>query len=241
VSGAFAKPLDDDIGRARRLVDELTPGLADDVSRDIDRVFLCATTADAAAALLDRATAALTGAESHVHAQVTHWDADAHDWIAEDGTLVGRRRSVFVDRAANRVESIAADGTRDVHPLRKPLRRRLVAYCVVLVLTAAGIVWYAVAPGIAAYQFGSVLMLPGLAWLLIVLGLKLPVTARWVAAAAAAAIGLVGYLSVGGAQWWYWGKLAVWPLVIMVYAQFGPGTSDEPWYGGRRDGAWGPP
>jgi hypothetical protein len=111
----------------------------------------------------------------------------------------------------------------------------------VLVVTLAGIVWHAVAPGVTAYQFASVLMLPGLAVLVTGAGMKLSVPARWVAALAIALLMLAGYLLEGGPEWWYWGKLAVWPLVIQLYARFGPAVRDEPWYGGHRDGAWGPP
>ena len=58
--------------------------------------------------------------------------------------------------------------------------------------------------------------------------------------------GSVAYVLFDGSQWWLWGQVALLPFVLLVLISGvkppKPGQPPpEPWYGGTRDGPWGPP
>jgi peptidoglycan/LPS O-acetylase OafA/YrhL len=123
-------------------------------------------------------------------------------------------------------------------------KRRAIA--LMLVSAAGGVTWYALAPDVASTQAGSILILPGLITLLVWAGRRLPRWLDWVIAIAFALGGNVAYVLVGGSQWWFWGQLACWPLVLLVLTWVRPPRPDDKrpgvqWYGGMQDGPWGPP
>lgn len=125
---------------------------------------------------------------------------------------------------------------------RKWRRRSVMA---ISVGAAAGITWYALAPGVASYQVGYTLTLPALITAVVWIGKRLPRWLDWVIAIALASGGPLAYVVIGGSQWWLWGQLAVLPLVLLVLVSAKPASPDErapgQWYGGMQDGPWGPP
>jgi peptidoglycan/LPS O-acetylase OafA/YrhL len=129
----------------------------------------------------------------------------------------------------------------------RPRRRTVViGVAVSVVLGGVGIWWYADAPGPAAYNGGSLLVLPLVVIALIALHKILPTWLEWTGAVAIALVGPVGYLIFGGSQWWNWGQYTPFPLILLIASRTGmvdPDRADrsEPWYGGPIDGPWGPP
>jgi hypothetical protein len=96
---------------------------------------------------------------------------------------------------------------------------------------------------VASHQASLLLILPIFIALLWRVGHWLPIRVQWVLAILSAAAGWAGYLFIGGSQWWCWGQFAVVPLatlIIVTVAKGNPGGLG-PWYGGLRDGPWGPP
>jgi hypothetical protein len=114
-----------------------------------------------------------------------------------------------------------------------------------LVGAAGGIAWYVLAPGVASYQVGYLLVLPGLITALIWLGRRLPRWLDWTIALALAAGGATAYVLLGGSQWWLWAQIAAVPLVLLIVTSGRPPSGSDQygdrWYGGTQDGPWGPP
>jgi peptidoglycan/LPS O-acetylase OafA/YrhL len=126
---------------------------------------------------------------------------------------------------------------------RKWKRRSLTA---ISISAAAGTTWYALEPGVASYQVGYTLALPALITASVWIGKRLPRWLDWVIAIALGAGGATAYVLVGGSRWWLWAQFALLPFVLLVVISSvkppKPGQSPpEPWYGGMRDGPWGPP
>jgi hypothetical protein len=110
-------------------------------------------------------------------------------------------------------------------------------------LAVLGVLLYATSPGVASYNASWLLVAPLLFAVLWWMYERVPVWFAWSAAAALALIGPVGYLIVGGAQWWNWGQLAPVPLAVLIAARGikqDQGEGGTP-YGGYVDGPWGPP
>lgn len=131
----------------------------------------------------------------------------------------------------------------DPEVARRWRRRSLLA---ISVGTAGGIAWYAMAPGLASYQIGYSLALPGIITAIVWIGKRLPRWLDWVIAVALGAGGSVAYVLFDGSRWWLWAQIALLPFVLLVLASgvkpSKPGQRPtEPWYGGMRDGPWGGP
>jgi hypothetical protein len=121
---------------------------------------------------------------------------------------------------------------------------RRVGLVLAVLSAAAGVVWYAMTPGVGSYQASSLLTLPLVMVVLVWLHHRLPVWLQWAIAIPLALVGPIGYLVAGGAQWWNWGQVASFPLVMLAIALSLRSENDEasePWYGGVGDGPWGPP
>ena len=56
-----------------------------------------------------------------------------------------------------------------------------------------------------------------------------------------AAVGVVWYAVIGGAQWWNWGQMTPLPLLLLTLSQAAKSKSDRSSAGGVGDGPWGPP
>jgi hypothetical protein len=114
-----------------------------------------------------------------------------------------------------------------------------------VIAAVAGAGYYAVAPGVASYQIGFVLVFPLLFVVLFWLHRRLPTTVQWSLAVTLAVGGPVCYLILGGSQWWAWAQVAVLPFVLLVIGRSLSRTPSaaarEPWYGGHMEGPWGPP
>jgi peptidoglycan/LPS O-acetylase OafA/YrhL len=126
---------------------------------------------------------------------------------------------------------------------RRWKRRSLAA---ISVGAAVGITWYALAPGVASYQIGYTLALPAIITAMVWIGKRLPRWLDWVIAVALGALGSLAYVLFDGSQWWLWAQVALLPFVLLVgISSVKPPKSGrpppEPWYGGMRDGPWGPP
>lgn len=121
----------------------------------------------------------------------------------------------------------------------------MVTTTVMLVGAVGGISWYALEPGVASYQVGYTLALPALITALVWIGRRLPRWLDWIIAIAVAIAGSAAYVMVGGSQWWLWTQIVLLPLVLLVATSSrstgSPDPDRVPWYGGMRDGPWGPP
>jgi len=145
-------------------------------------------------------------------------------------------------RRKDEVHEVTIDFT-DPAVARRWRRRTLLA---ISVGAAGGITWYALAPGVASYQIGYTLALPAIITAIVWIGKRLPRWLDWVIAVAMGASGSVAYVLFDGSQWWLWAQVALLPFVLLVLISGvkppKPGQSPpEPWYGGMRDGPWGPP
>jgi hypothetical protein len=112
--------------------------------------------------------------------------------------------------------------------------------------TTGGIAWYVAAPGVASYQIGYTLALPGIITAIVWIGRRLPRWLDWAIAVALGAGGSLGYILVDGSRWWLWAQVALLPFVLLVLISGvkppQPGERpSEPWYGGMQDGPWGGP
>jgi hypothetical protein len=101
---------------------------------------------------------------------------------------------------------------------RRRRRRRAWAVGGAFALAAAGVAWYVVDPGIASYQASGLLVGPALVIALVWLHRRLPIALQWTVALALLVAGPVGYLVVGGDQWWSWGQLMPLPFFLLVVA-----------------------
>jgi hypothetical protein len=114
-----------------------------------------------------------------------------------------------------------------------------------LVDALAGATYYALAPGVASYQIGFTMVVPLLVVALVWLHRRLWRPVQWALVIVLACAGPTGYLIFGGAQWWAWGQLAIFPFVLLVAARgvdrTPRGARFQQWYCGLRDGPWGPP
>jgi peptidoglycan/LPS O-acetylase OafA/YrhL len=145
-------------------------------------------------------------------------------------------------RRKDEVHEVTIDFT-DPAVARRWKRRSL---AVISVGAAVGITWYALAPGVASYQIGYPLALPALITAIVWVGKRLPRWLDWVIAVVVGAAGSLAYVLFDGSQWWLWAQVALLPFVLLVLISGvkppKPGQSpQEPWYGGMRDGPWGPP
>jgi hypothetical protein len=121
-------------------------------------------------------------------------------------------------------------------------RTRLACLVVALLSGAAGATWYAISPGVASYQVSVPLMLPALAIVLIWAQRRLPRPLHWPLALVLAPIGPLGYLFIGGAQWWSWGQLTLLPLILLAgRGAVSSESADRSRYRAFGDGPWGPP
>ncbi len=126
---------------------------------------------------------------------------------------------------------------------RRWRRRSLLAASIGVLV---GISWYVLAPGVASYQVGYTLALPGIITALVWVGKRLPRWLDWTIAVALGGGGAAGYVVFDGSQWWLWAQLALLPFVLLVVTSgaTAPDAGPRPprqWYGGTQDGPWGPP
>jgi hypothetical protein len=129
-------------------------------------------------------------------------------------------------------------------PLLSPAakRRWLIA---TLVAAIAGVIYYALAPGVASTQVGLPLTVPLLCIALVWLHRHLPLAVQWAIAVPLAVAGPASYVIFSGAQLWAWGQLAVFPLFGLLidrgFIKRGTPPRSGPWYGGPMQGPYGPP
>jgi hypothetical protein len=109
-----------------------------------------------------------------------------------------------------------------------------------MTLATAAILWYAIAPGVASYQLGTLLSMPALGLALAWLHRHLPDRWQWGLAAAIAPVGPAGYLVFGGSQGWAAYTLTLLPLCSLIVAGR-PDATDQPGIPGWVEGPWGPP
>jgi hypothetical protein len=138
-----------------------------------------------------------------------------------------------------------SSGAGEVPGMRAAARRvRRGGVVAIIALGAYGVVLYAIAPGVGSYQASLLLILPIFILVLSRVGRRLPTRVQWALAIPLAALGWIGYLFIGGSQWWSWGQFAVFPLatlIIVTATKRNPNGLRAQWYGGLRDGPWGPP
>jgi hypothetical protein len=121
-------------------------------------------------------------------------------------------------------------------------RARTVALVVLFLLGAAGATWYVLSPDVGSYQASVLLMLPILAVVLIWLYRRLPPRLGLALAIALAPIGPLGYLVLGGSQWWNWGQMTILPLVLLLGHRARSRVPSRDYdYRVPMDGPWGPP
>ena len=120
---------------------------------------------------------------------------------------------------------------------------RALAVTAAFVVAAAGVVAYALAPGVGTFQLSFLLVLPAMLIAFLWLHRRLPMWLQWSAAIAIAPVGPIAYLIWGGDQWWNWGQATPTPLILLLLRTFAhhDDPSREPWYGGYADGPFGPP
>jgi hypothetical protein len=232
---------------ARAIEELLAPG---DVSSDETRVVAYVPTEDEAIELRRSIEERLTTAGLSASVALARWDGEVGLWRRPDGSLTRSLRKRKVPHArqgasverGRRVTGIGVGDREFVSTSgRSSIRRRMIKLAVVVMLAAAGIVWYALAPGVASFQVGWLLELPAFAWLLWWLSRQLSTPVKWAGAVILALAGTTGYLLVGGSQWWYWGQFAIWPLVLLILGRAKPSARPDAWVGGPIEGPWGPP
>jgi hypothetical protein len=105
---------------------------------------------------------------------------------------------------------------------------------------AAGVVWYAIAPGVGSFQASGLLTAPALVMVLVWLHRRLPLKLQWALAIGIAAIGPIGYLTFDGSQWWNWGQLTPFPLLLLAVSRPGWESSQDA-LSDEMAGPFGPP
>lgn len=121
-------------------------------------------------------------------------------------------------------------------------RELKIAWAVSTPLAAGGVAWYATDPRVESYQVSLLLVVPFLALALYSLSRVIPEPVQWAGGLVFAAIGVGGWLVVGGDQWWNWGQMAVLPLMMLIVrAQERSSGRQGESYGAMADGPWGPP
>ena len=104
--------------------------------------------------------------------------------------------------------------------IRRAAKRVLrVALLISVVAGVVGVVLYASAPDVASYQASSLLVLPIFIVALAFAHHRLSTRIEWPLAVVLAIAGPVGYVVVGGDQWWNWGQFAVYPFVFLAMAR----------------------
>ncbi len=232
---------------AERLTGALQAALNTDddaVSHDARRIFVYADSQEALAVARRVVTDQLRQAELAATVTSSHWNEATNDWHLPDGAPA---RSLLVRTGPpppeGTIVSFERRGTQVNLGPRELKRAARVALALAFVCAAGGITWYALAPDVGSYQATFVLVLPALIVLLVWLYRRLPRRLSWTLAIALAVGGPTAYVVEGGSQWWYWGKMAVMPLMLLLLTRVKPGsvTRSERWYGGLSDGPWGPP
>jgi hypothetical protein len=113
-----------------------------------------------------------------------------------------------------------------------------ILFAVSLLLAGTGVLWYALTPNVASYQVSSLLTLPAFIMVSVWLHHRIPLRLQWAIAWPLALVGPIGYLVLGGSQWWNWGQLTPLPLILLAIAR-------DPDDGGSGivfpDAPWGPP
>ena len=113
----------------------------------------------------------------------------------------------------------------------------------IVTLAAAAVLWYAIAPGVASYQIGTLLIVPMLGLVLVWLHRHLPKWCQWGLALAIAPVGPAGYFIFGGSEWWAAYTLTLLPLLshIVTHTTSPTSIADQTGIPGWLDGPWGPP
>lgn len=178
-----------------------------DVTHDDSLLFVYAANKDDLARSRIALEGALqaTGASASIHTAA--WDQRHKRWRRPDGST---------SHVQSHLPARAVKPTDIRLTLRRPLQ---IAAGIALVLAPLGAIWYAASPGAITYQAFTVLTLPAVLISVFWIGRRLPRRWRWVLALLLAPIGPVGYVVLGGSQWWAWGQLSVVPLVILVISE----------------------
>ena len=251
-----------DFGEAGQVYDDERPGPAaafageiadlvseDEVSYHQARVFAYVRTRAEAISLRQSIEQRLQSDGSPAKVSIAQWDEQAGLWRKPDGTpepgqgnrnVLRVRPGEPISIPRSRTEISFGDRRFVWTRERSSTRGHPIKLAVVAMLAAAGIAWYASAPGVASYTLGSLLVYPAFIWLLWRLR-RLPARVKWTGAMILAVVGIAGYLIVGGSQWWYWGQFAIWPLVLLILGRGKPQLRPDGWYGGPMEGPWGPP
>jgi hypothetical protein len=143
-----------------------------------------------------------------------------------------------------RIHSGGDDSPEEPAMVSARRRVRQVTLAVLVLAAAVGVALYASNPGVASYQASSLLVFPLVIVVLVRLHRWLPSSVERLLAIILALAGCAGYVLVGDAQWWNWGQYAILPLVLLLWWEAVKTGGERPasrWYGGFRDGPWGPP
>lgn len=233
---------EEDVAGARRVVRDLERLTANGVaSHEGARVFAYVRDEGEAATTEDLVRDVLASAGVTASVVLTRWDEEVLRWVRPDGSPPPRRRP-RATQPRSTSEIRASNRTRTRGGRRASRGVRLIRRVIILALAAGGIVLYAGAPGVGSYQLGSAMVFPAFVMILFWLR-RLPGWLKWTGSVGLAVTGIVGYLLTGGPQWWFWGQVAVWPIVLMAFSRIRPGelARRPPWYGGPAQGPFGPP
>lgn len=97
---------------------------------------------------------------------------------------------------------------------------RALGLTLAVLFAAGGVAVYAAWPyTFPAYQASTLGTMPLLIIVLIWLHRRLPRWFQWTAAITLLPLGPIGYLVVGGAQWWNWGQLSALPFLLLVFGR----------------------
>jgi hypothetical protein len=233
---------EEDVAGAGRVVRDLEPLTADSVvSHEGARAFAYVRDEGEAATTEDLVRDVLARAGLTASVVLTRWDEDELRWVLPNGSTPPRRRP-RATQPKSRSEITVGNRTWARSGRRSSRGVRLFRRTIILALAAGGIVVYADAPGIGSYQLGSAMVFPAFVMILFWLR-RLPSWLKWTGSVILALAGIVGYLLTGGPQWWFWGQVAVWPIVLMAFSRIRAEelARQPPWYGGPAQGPFGPP